>query len=283
MAPAAPAQLELHAENALLRRQLETHPELYRLSAENRFLREHLAMLVQQKASEHEDFYKEEKEMRLSRTTSQLRSPRERSKAQSFSLKHFPGIEEVTHLSSDSDSEASEGLWEDRGADVTSFLPAMAQKAPTVTCDALRWQVQELFRVKKGMEDALRQQLKARRGEGKALERQAQGVDLFSAVGALLEVRVDPDALAEGLEGATAALQNAEADAAALKSSGLAGRGGWGWRRALLGRGCGRQPEAKSGSMKVSSLESVESKSFMSLAVLSRGGLSAPWLRSTEV
>ena len=55
---------ELQAENALLRRQLETHPELYRLSAENRFLREHLGMLVQQKASGEADFYKEDKARR---------------------------------------------------------------------------------------------------------------------------------------------------------------------------------------------------------------------------
>jgi len=45
----------LRAENKLLRRQLENHPELHRLAVENRLLREHLASLVQQHAMAREE------------------------------------------------------------------------------------------------------------------------------------------------------------------------------------------------------------------------------------
>merc|ERR1719203_588478 len=45
----------LRAENKLLRRQLESHPELHRLGAENRLLREHLASLAQQQALVYND------------------------------------------------------------------------------------------------------------------------------------------------------------------------------------------------------------------------------------
>jgi len=45
----------LRAENRLLRRQLEDHPELHRLGSENRLLREHLASMVQQHALAREE------------------------------------------------------------------------------------------------------------------------------------------------------------------------------------------------------------------------------------
>merc|ERR1719428_1283894 len=45
----------LRTENKLLRRQLESHPELHRLVVENRLLREHLASLVQQHALAREE------------------------------------------------------------------------------------------------------------------------------------------------------------------------------------------------------------------------------------
>jgi len=43
--------MTLRAENRLLRRQMESHPELHRLGTENRLLREHLASLAQQAQS----------------------------------------------------------------------------------------------------------------------------------------------------------------------------------------------------------------------------------------
>lgn len=222
---------ELRAENKLLRRQLESHPELFRLSAENRLLREHMAMLVQQKASSHQepDFYQHqtqrhvegnyrdqpEKEMSLARTTSRLLSTMEDEgetqkgtsevgEGKRVALKHFPGIEEVTHLSS-SDSELDDeqpqgqGHREpDRGlpADVTSFLPAMAR------------QVQELFRIKDGMQDQLRQRLR-QRCEGKG--NPGRFIPVTPEATSAEEVRVEPQALSEALQGATEALQHAEA------------------------------------------------------------------------
>lgn len=203
---------ELRAENKLLRRQLESHPELYRLSAENRLLREHMAMLVQQKASHQEpDFYRNremkehrpEKEMSLARTTSRLLSTEKEEPTvveggSRFELKHFPGIEEVTRLSSSgSESELEAPCREDRGSgEVTSFLPAMAR------------QVQELFRVKDAMEESLRQHLRARRSRG-AGARDGRFIRVSSR--GEREVPVDAAALAEALQGATQALQNAEA------------------------------------------------------------------------
>eukprot|EP00435_Cladocopium_sp_Y103_P063980 s1255_g25.t1 len=222
---------ELRAENKLLRRQLESHPELFRLSAENRLLREHMAMLVQQKASSHQepDFYQHqtqrhaegnyqdqpEKEMSLARTTSRLLSTTEDEgetqkvksevgEGKRVALKHFPGIEEVTHLSS-SDSELddeqpqAQGHREpDRGlpADVTSFLPAMAR------------QVQELFRIKDGMQDQLRQRLR-QRCQGKA--NPGRFIPVTPEATSAKEVRVEPQELSEALQGATEALQHAEA------------------------------------------------------------------------
>ncbi|CAJ1392903.1 unnamed protein product [Effrenium voratum] len=114
--------------------------------------------------------------------------------------KHFPGIEEVTHLSS-SDSESEDRPREagllDRGvyADANSFLPAMAR------------QVQDLFRVKNGMEDLLRRRLSAQKATSPV-----QGDRFIRAnVTPDQEVEVDPQELAEALQGATEALQNAEA------------------------------------------------------------------------
>ncbi|CAE7792506.1 unnamed protein product, partial [Symbiodinium necroappetens] len=178
--PAEQELAELRAENKLLRRQLENHPELFRLCSENRLLREHLATLVQHKASSHQDvdFYQErskgrlamdgtqddlgEKDMSLARTTSRLLSSGEDGEAenarkggegQRLALKQFPGIEEVTHLSSDSGEDSDDSRRHEsrdagprcsehaaQGADVTSFIPAMSR------------QVQELFRVKNSME-----------------------------------------------------------------------------------------------------------------------------------
>eukprot|EP00929_Paragymnodinium_shiwhaense_P056138 TRINITY_DN28106_c0_g1_i2.p1 TRINITY_DN28106_c0_g1~~TRINITY_DN28106_c0_g1_i2.p1 ORF type:complete len:995 (-),score=205.04 TRINITY_DN28106_c0_g1_i2:63-3047(-) len=45
----------LRCENRLLRRQVESHPQLYRLATENRLLREHLASVVQQHALARDD------------------------------------------------------------------------------------------------------------------------------------------------------------------------------------------------------------------------------------
>jgi len=226
---------ELRAENKLLRRQLESHPELYRLSAENRLLREHMAMLVQQKASVHQetDFYQRrqnqrqnmdgnyqdqsEKEMSLARTTSRLLSTVEdegekvqkvksdMGEGKRMALKHFPGIEEVTHLSSSDselDDEQPQGHREpDRGvpADVTSFLPAMAR------------QVQELFRLKDGMQDELRQELRKRcQGKGSPSRFIPVHTPEVTFKGER-QVEVEPHVLSEALQGATEALQHAEA------------------------------------------------------------------------
>lgn len=49
------ALMLIRQENRLLRRQLENHPELYRLAVENRLLKEHLASLVQQHALAREE------------------------------------------------------------------------------------------------------------------------------------------------------------------------------------------------------------------------------------
>ncbi|CAJ1333965.1 unnamed protein product [Effrenium voratum] len=206
---------ELWAENK--QRQLESHPELFRLSAENRLLREHLASLKQQKAAAQEpDFFQgrgksqssqPEKEMSLARTTSRLLSvdaneegDKKVGEGKFQAPKHFPGIEEVTHLSS-SDSESEDRPREagllDRGvyADANSFLPAMAR------------QVQDLFRVKNGMEDLLRRRLSAQKATSPV-----QGDRFIRAnVTPDQEVEVDPQELAEALQGATEALQNAEA------------------------------------------------------------------------
>ncbi|CAE7652302.1 unnamed protein product [Symbiodinium pilosum] len=137
--PAEQELAELRAENKILRRQLENHPELFRLCSENRLLREHLATLVQQSASSHQDmdFYHgrakgrlamdgsthgdfAEKDMSLARTTSRLLSTgedrqnekveRRVGEGQRLALKQFPGIEEVTHLSSDSGEDSDDSL-----------------------------------------------------------------------------------------------------------------------------------------------------------------------------
>eukprot|EP00913_Durusdinium_trenchii_P026218 g24597.t1 len=112
---------ELRAENKLLRRQLESHPELYRLSAENRLLREHMARGTKGTWKRNAGLLSTEKE-----------EPTVVEGGSRFELKHFPGIEEVTRLSSSgSESELEAPCREDRGSgEVTSFLPAMARQVP---------------------------------------------------------------------------------------------------------------------------------------------------------
>jgi len=240
--PAEQELAELRAENKLLRRQLENHPDLFRLCSENRLLREHLATLVQHKASSHQDvdFYQErakgrlamdgtqddlvEKDMSLARTTSRLLSTGEDGEAektarkggegQRLALKQFPGIEEVTHLSSDSGEDSDDSRRHEsrdagprcsehapQGADVTSFIPAMSR------------QVQELFRVKNSMEDTLRRHFRTTGLQNKA--KSFQGHNRFVQVDGMgspeTEVEVDPHDLEEALQGATEALQHAEA------------------------------------------------------------------------
>eukprot|EP00931_Biecheleriopsis_adriatica_P116389 TRINITY_DN9202_c0_g1_i2.p1 TRINITY_DN9202_c0_g1~~TRINITY_DN9202_c0_g1_i2.p1 ORF type:complete len:1757 (-),score=362.44 TRINITY_DN9202_c0_g1_i2:85-5355(-) len=222
--PAEEKLANLRSENKLLRRQLESHPELHRLGAENRLLREHLASIVQQQALAHEEpawprghrharramdgsgvrsgsggkpTLQPDKEVHsllardrsLTRTSKSsvlinanagcaegddaVKDTRVGGEGCGLVLQPFPGIEEVTHQSSS--SESSEGEDSDsygrvqreasgtsrsdantkpagRGssavkADVTAFLPTMAR------------QVEELFRVITGLEDQLRQLL----------------------------------------------------------------------------------------------------------------------------
>lgn len=238
--PAEQELAELRAENKLLRRQLENHPELFRLCSENRLLREHLATLVQHKASSHQDvdFYQErskgrlamdgtqddlgEKDMSLARTTSRLLSSGEDGEAenarkggegQRLALKQFPGIEEVTHLSSDSGEDSDDSRRHEsrdagprcsehaaQGADVTSFIPAMSR------------QVQELFRVKNSMEDTLRRHFRTGlQSKAKSFQGHSRFVQVDEMGSPDTEVEVDPHDLEEALQGTTEALQHAEA------------------------------------------------------------------------
>lgn len=190
----------LRTENRLLRRQLENHPELQRLGAENRLLREHLASLVQQHAlsreeppcpkghthqrqamigkmgrgGNHSGLIREKSLTRTSKSSILgLRSEGGRETPLSpqdsiLSSCPFPGIEDATQISPSTSSADSDSDESDRGAgpvtsvkrsggtkasgtaDATSFLPMMARE------------VEELLRVKAGLEEDLRQLMRAK-------------------------------------------------------------------------------------------------------------------------
>lgn len=273
----------LRHENRLLRRQLERHPELHRLGAENRLLREHLASLVQQRALAREeplwprghrhqrrahdgvpegaaggargppvprlpkvvpppaahaaaDTRGEDRAGGLQRSRSLARTskssllPQRAGDASGgaggrLGSQPFPGIEDATQISASSSSagSGSEDNAEEppppalaarprssggggaaaaaRAAEAAPFLPAMARE------------VEELFRGKAALEDAveqlLRRQAAARAVDaaGNALDRQPGGADGARA-GAVTEV--EPRVASEILRGTTEAMRVAE-------------------------------------------------------------------------
>lgn len=160
--------------------------------------------------------------MSLARTTSRLLSSGEDGEAenarkggegQRLALKQFPGIEEVTHLSSDSGEDSDDSRRHEsrdagprcsehaaQGADVTSFIPAMSR------------QVQELFRVKNSMEDTLRRHFRTGlQSKAKSFQGHSRFVQVDEMGSPDTEVEVDPHDLEEALQGTTEALQHAEA------------------------------------------------------------------------
>lgn len=130
----------------------------------------------------------------------------------------FPGIEEAQQMtpstSSGSEGEVSDGLGRrevtpvSRGlgaaaTDVAAFLPTMAR------------QIEELFRVKSGLEDSLRRFLRPR--EPTAVKKLPGEMGRFVRVpsGELpkndaMQIDVDPQAASEALRGASGALRSAE-------------------------------------------------------------------------
>lgn len=191
----------LRTENRLLRRQLENHPGLQRLGAENRLLREHLASLVQQHALAREEppwprghkhqrqafagkmsAHKEEGHSGLNRERSLTRTSKSSILGQRHdgsrgvegaSPKHtmlskgpFPGIEDATQISpstssAESDTDESERL------DATSPVKSRGSAKMGGAADATSFlpmmarEVEELLRVKGQLEEDVKQLMRA--------------------------------------------------------------------------------------------------------------------------
>lgn len=195
----------LRSENKLLRRQLENHPELHRLAVENRLLREHLASVVQQHALAREEppWPRGHKHARqansgdpgvvAAKAAEKLSRREEKGKPLSAALPPgpFPGIEDATQISASSSSAESGSDREDHaltsspprgGADASSFLPTMARE------------VEDLLRVKEGLEDSLRQAVEERPAATKGQVQVAAGTEVEPRVAADI-LRGSSDAL----------------------------------------------------------------------------------------
>lgn len=256
----------LRAENRLLRRQVESHPELHRLGTENRLLREHLASLAQQQALAYEEppwpkahrrrgpegLGGAERGMGISRVRSLTRTSKSSllvrggggSQVDTKMLSGAEGptarlvgtfpsisIHDATQISASSSSAGSEEECSDlapeavgpgrqgdgagrgggrrgRGGsnkaacanEAASFLPTMA------------FEVEQLYRARKGLEDSLKQLLcrQARSAQGSLNE---GAVDLMQA-----SVEDDDRVTSEILRTATEALSFAEGMLAKSKS-----------------------------------------------------------------
>lgn len=184
----------LRTENRLLRRQLESHPDLFRLAAENRFLREHLASVVKQQAlvrgeppgpkgHKHQrrandgfstpkrEAPKMNRERSLMRTSgkdiigregdqvSPRRSEADGASGSILGLGRFPGIEDATQISPSSSSAESDNADDSHQGALRGGVDATwhGNKDATAFLQMMSREVEELLRIKTDLEDDLKQ------------------------------------------------------------------------------------------------------------------------------